>query len=588
MRPMDPRLMRYARSTRGFLILAVVLGALVAVLVIAQARLLSTAIVDVAQGGSPLSAISGTVTALVFVIVARALVTWLGEATAYRTAAKAKAELREQALGHALRLGPLGPASQDPGAVTALVTRGVDALDNYYARYLPQLILAVIVPLSVLITVLGQDILSAVIIAITLPLIPIFMILIGLYTRARVDRQWATLARLSGHFLDLVAGLPTLKVLGRAKAQAQAIQAMGERYRSTTMGVLRITFLSSLALELLASLSVALVAVTVGVRLAEGGMTFSAALFILILVPEAYLPLRLVGQHFHAAAEGLGAAERVFAILETPVPTSGTRTDIPRRPTIELRAVSVTYPDRSRPALYATTATLPSGSLVALIGPSGGGKSTLVSTLLGFVPPTTGDVVIRDNTTEIDLADIDIARWRERIGWVPQSPRLVSPGCADVTVAEAVRLGNPKASDAELTAALTAAGVLSEIEQLPDGLDTVVGEEGQGLSAGQYRRVAVARALVRNPEILLLDEPTAALDGASESSVVDALVAARDSGMTVVVVAHRPAIVELADVVVHVSAPLTSVTSGLPDGELAAAEAQALAATRTALTGSDF
>ena len=312
MRPVDPRLLRYARSTRGFLVLAVILGAAIAALVIVQARLLSTAIVDVAQGRATLATISGVLAALAAVFVARALVSWLAESAAYRTSAKAKAELRAEAMDHVLRLGPLGPAGQDPGAVAALITRGVDALDAYFARYLPQLVLAVIVPLAVLATVLGQDLLSAIIIAVTLPLIPVFMILIGLYTRSRVDQQWETLSRLSGHFLDLVSGLPTLKVFGRAKRQAEAIRAMGERYRSTTMGVLRITFLSSFALELLASLSVALVAVTVGVRLAEGQVSFSVALFVLILAPEAYLPIRLVGQHFHAAAEGLGAAEEVF------------------------------------------------------------------------------------------------------------------------------------------------------------------------------------------------------------------------------------------------------------------------------------
>ena len=555
MRPVDPRLLRYARSTRGFLVLAVVLGAVVAALVIAQARLLATAIVEVAQGRATLTTASGVLVALAAVFLARALVSWIAEAAAYRTSAKAKAELRAEAMAHVLRLGPLGPAGRDPGAVAALVTRGVDALDAYFARYLPQLVLAVIVPLAVLATILGQDIPSAVIIAVTLPIIPVFMILIGLYTRTRVDRQWETLSRLSGHFLDLVAGLPTLKVFGRAKRQAEAIRTMGERYRSTTMGVLRITFLSSFALELLASLSVALVAVTMGVRLVEGQVTFSIALFVLILAPEAYLPIRLVGQHFHAAAEGLGAAEEVFALLEQEVPSGGAEVP-PPRPAIHLDAVSVTYPGRVDPALEPTSADLPSGALVALVGASGGGKSTLLAVLLGFISPTTGRVRL----DHLDLQSVDLAAWRARLGWVPQDPHLIAPG-ERPTIRDAVRLGAPEADDARVERALADAGVLTEVQLMPDGLDTSATE----LSAGQIRRVALARALLPEPEVLLLDEPTASLDGASEAAVVSALVAARDAGRTVIVVAHRPAVVDVADIVVHVgSAPPAGRSQEIP------------------------
>ena len=262
---------------------------------------------------------------------ARAVLAWLAEVAAVRASARAKQELREAAARARPRPRPGRARRQDPGGTAALVTRGIDALDGYYSRYLPQLVLAVIVPVAVLLTVLGQDLLSAVIIAVTLPLIPVFMALIGMYTRAQVDRQWNTLAALSGHFLDLVSGLPTLKVFGQAKSQAGAIRAIGDRYRSTTMGVLRVSFLSSLALELLATLSVALVAVSVGLRLAEGQIVYPVALFVLLLAPEAYLPLRLVGQHFHAAAEGLGAADRLFTILETP-PASGGSAEIQAGP----------------------------------------------------------------------------------------------------------------------------------------------------------------------------------------------------------------------------------------------------------------
>jgi ATP-binding cassette, subfamily C, bacterial CydCD len=576
-KPLDPRLLRYARSTRGFVVLAVGMGIVMAILVIIQARLLATAIVDVAQGRATLATSVPILIALAATIAVRAIVSWIAEAAAYRTSAKAKAELRAAAMDHVLRLGPHGPAGTDPGGVASLLTRGVDALDTYFARYLPQLFLALIVPAAIIATVIGFDLVSAIIIAVTLPIIVVFMILIGLYTRSRVDRQWQTLARLSGHFLDLVAGLPTLKVLGRAKTQAQAIEDIGDRYRSTTMGVLRISFLSSFALELLASLSVALVAVTIGVRLVEGGIAFSTALFVLILAPEAYLPLRMVGQHFHAAAEGLGAADEVFTILEIPLPSQGSESTIPQPLGLRCVDVTVTYPDRDSPALFPTTVDISPGSVTALIGTSGGGKSTFLAALLGFVAPTGGVITVRDaevknqqsfGQPDIDLRLIDPDLWRARVAWVPQSPQLVAPWAGDrPTVLDVVRLGRPDATSDEVRSALAQAGVLAEIEAMPEGMATQITEGGVGLSAGQVRRLALARALLRKADLLLLDEPTAALDGVSEAAVVQAIRAAADSGVAVVVVAHRPALIDIADVIVHVSAPLLQQDLTLNSGE---------------------
>ena len=589
MKPLDPRLLRYARSTRGFVILSVVLGAVMAGLVIISARLLSTAIVDVAEGRADLATTLPVLLGLAGVIALRSVVAWVGEAAAYRTAARAKSELRTAALQHILELGPTGPAGSDPGRVATLVTRGIDALDSYYARYLPQVFLAVIVPIAIIATVIGFDLISALIIAITLPLIVVFMVLIGMYTRARVDRQWRTLSRLSGHFLDLIAGLPTLKVLGRAKRQAQAINDIGDRYRSTTMGVLRISFLSSFALELLASLSVALVAVTIGVRLVEGGIAFSTALFILILAPEAYLPLRMVGQHFHAAAEGLGAADEVFTLLEQPLPSKGDGTEIPPRPAVHCEAVSVTYPGRDRPALQTTSLVIEPGEVTAIVGASGGGKSTLLRLLLGFIPPTAGHVRIIGAGREVELEDLDPAHWRTRVGWVPQEPHLIAPeAAAAVTVLDAVRLGRPDAAIDQVRDALASAGVLAEIEALPQGIRTVVGESGAGLSSGQVRRVALARALIRDVDLLLLDEPTAALDGVSESAVVAALRSAADRGVAVVVVAHRPALIEIADVIVHVDSQGGAATPTPIERELIDAEQAASRGTRGTLTGSGW
>jgi ATP-binding cassette subfamily C protein CydCD len=433
--------------------------------------------------------------------------------------------------------------------------------------------LAVIVPVAVLLTVVGQDLLSTLIIAITIPLIPLFMILIGKYTRGRVGRQWRTLASLSGHFLDLVAGLPTLKIFGRAKAQATAIRAIGDEYRTSTMSVLRLSFLSSLALELLATLSVAVVAVSVGLRLAEGQITYSVALFVLLLAPEAYLPLRMVGQHFHAAAEGLGAAERMLTILETPVAGNGMavanqRVLLARGSTfaaIRIDAAEIQFPSRSALALSATTFEAKAGSVTALVGRSGGGKTTLLNAIIGLIPLSAGSIrAVHSNGIdgiddmqgiEQDVLSMNPDAWRASIGWVPQRAHLIGRDAAThSTVREVVRLGVPDATDEEIWAALGEAGISDEIAALPGELLTPVHADGSGLSVGQLQRLALARALIRRPSILVLDEPTAALDGSSEQAVVRAVRRAADEGAIVIVVAHRPALVAIADHIVRIGA----------------------------------
>ena len=552
MRPLDPRLLRYARSVRGFIVLAIVLGAVTGVLVIMQARLLSSVIVDVTAEGMSWPDVADAVLALALVFAARSGIAWLAEIAAFRSSAKAKQELRSAALEHTLVSGPYGPAGENPAEVATLVTRGIDGLDGYFARYLPQLVLAVIVPVAVLLTVLGQDLLSTLIIALTLPLIPVFMILIGIYTRARVDRQWRTLGVLSGHFLDLVSGLPTLKVFGRAKAQAAAIRAIGDEYRTSTMAVLRISFLSSLALELLASLSVALVAVSVGLRLAEGQIAYSVALFVLVLAPEAYLPLRLVGQHFHAAAEGLGAADRMFALLEAASPVRGGAARIEGLSRIEVDALAVAFPGRTEPALAAATFEARPGTVTAIVGTSGGGKTTLLNALMGFIPPTSGSITaVGSDGTRHDLRQLDLDAWRAGIGWVPQQAALIGAHVdGPVTIGDAVRLGAPDASDDDVWSALEAAGVAAELRGR--GLDAVLQADGSGLSIGQQQRIALARALIRRPSMLLLDEPTAALDGASEAAVVAAVRRAADEGAIVIVVAHRPGLARIADQLLRV------------------------------------
>ncbi len=546
MRPLDPRLLRYARATRRFLVAAVLIGSLTAALTVAQAFLVARIVTSAFQSGATLADVSAWLWWLAAIALARAALAWLAESAGHRAGADATSQLRLEVVGRALRLGPAYLGARGPGQITALVTRGAAALDDYFARYLPQLVLAVVVPLVAGTAILTQDVLSAVVVAVTLPLIPLFMVLIGMYTQARVDRQWSTLGVLSGHFLDVVAGLPTLKVFGRAKAQVATIRRISDQYRSATMGVLRVSFLSSLALELLATLSVAVLAVAIGLRLVEGTMDLTSGLTVLILAPEVYLPLRLVGVHFHSAADGIGAAERMFEVLEAPQAPTGGRTIDASTATIRVRDLGVRFGDRQ--GVQSASFEARPGRVTALVGPSGCGKSTILAALLGLVgPPTasvTGTVEVVDRAgAATPLEDLDMDAWRAQVGWVPQVPTMIAG-----TVADNVRFLRPGWSDHDVTDALRAAGL--DPEELPSGLSTPVAEGGGGVSLGQARRIGVARALLADPAILLLDEPTAALDGTSEAGVAATVAALGRRGRTVLLVTHRDTMVEQADDVV--------------------------------------
>ncbi|MDT9691983.1 thiol reductant ABC exporter subunit CydD [Streptomyces sp. P9(2023)] len=565
MKPIDPRLLRYARATRFFLGAVVVLGLAGAALVVAQAMLIAEVVVGAFQKGLSVSDLTTPLLLLAGVAAGRGLVSWLTELAAHRASAAVKSELRARLLARAATLGPGWLSGQKAGSLAALATRGVDALDDYFSRYLPQLGLAVVVPVAVLARIVTEDWISAAIIVVTLPLIPLFMILIGWYTQARMDRQWKLLSRLSGHFLDVVAGLPTLKVFGRAKAQAESIRTITSEYRRATMKTLRIAFLSSFALELLSTLSVALVAVGIGMRLVHGDLDLYTGLVILVLAPEAYLPIRQVGAQYHAAAEGLAAAEDIFEVLETLAREEGTGA-VPSSNRIELENVTVRHAGRSEASLDAASLVVEPGETVALVGPSGVGKSTLLDVVLGFATPEAGGSV---RVGGAELGSLDLEEWRSRIAWVPQRPYLFAG-----TIAENVRLARPDASDEAVREALRSAGADGFLGSLPAGVDTPLGEDGAGLSAGQRQRLALARAFLADRPLLLLDEPTAALDGETEAGVVDA-VRRLAAGRTVLLVVHRPALLAVADRVVELGRASVPEEAPLPGEPTTVAQATA-------------
>jgi ATP-binding cassette subfamily C protein CydCD len=525
---MHRRLFSLTCETRVSLTLTILSGFSAGLLTIWQAWNLSAVVDGVFLQKLSLEQVTTSLTFILVAISGRAFLTWVNEVAANAVAIKIKTDLRKRLFAHILKLGPAYSRGQRTGELTTAAVEGVEALDAYFSQYLPQLVITALVPISILVFIFPIDLLTGFVFLITAPLIPFFMIMIGKGAEIVTKRQYETLRLLSAHFLDSLQGLTTLKLFGQSKGQAKNIAKISEQYRDTTLSVLRVTFLSALALEMLATISTAIVAVEIGFRLLYKGMDFQPALFLLVLAPEFYMPLRALGARFHAGMNGTTAAKRIYEILDTPIPESKVESKRSKylevRPStfdIRLENLSFTYPNESTPALQNINLKINEGQHIALVGKTGAGKSTLVQLLLGFIQPTEGD--LRPSTFDL----------RPAIAWVPQKPHLFH-----TTIVENIRLGKADATREEVIQAAQAARLHDFIESLPEKYETIVGESGSRLSSGQAQRLALARAFLKDAPILILDEPTSSLDPETESLLEEST---RElmHGRTVITIAHR-------------------------------------------------
>ena len=533
------RLLRAGGAARRALAVTVLLALAYTALVIAQAWLLAGVLARAFMDHATLAELQGAIVALVVVWAARALVAAAFELTGRLGALGVMSELRRRIAEQLLCGRPVTAAGERSGELATAAVQGVDALEGWFARYVPQVVLSAVVPVAIVCFLLVHDPAAAVLLAITVPVLIVFMVLIGLTARHSVRSRWRALALLGAHFADVVRGLPTLRAHVRAGAQAGVIAQISDRYRRATMATLRIAFLSALVLELVAMLGTALVAATVGLQLVAGNLDLHAGLAVLILAPELYAPLRAVGQQFHASADGLGAAERIFAFLDEPATVAVAQAPLPvpdpASGAIELCDVHFGYGDGD--VLAGVSLRIEPGETVAIVGPSGEGKSTLAALLLRLADPSAGTVACGG----VDLARVDPDAWRTRVAWMAQRPLIVAG-----SVAENIALGRPAATRAEIESACAQACATRLVAALPDGLDTRIGDGGRPLSGGEAQRIALARALLRDAPLLLLDEPTAHLDAATAADV-DAAILDAARGRTAVLVVHRPELAAHAD-----------------------------------------
>ncbi|MBW9092444.1 thiol reductant ABC exporter subunit CydD [Microbacterium jejuense] len=546
--PVDPRLLRYASASRGFFVAIAAIALAQTVVIVAFAWLLTRAITS-AIDGMPVAELAPTLGWLAAVVAVRAALLWAREAVAARAAARVQTQLRSALVAAVGALGPEWLAARGSASLAITAGRGLDALEAYFGRYLPQLVQTVVATPLILVVMWWQDWISGLTVLLTLPLIPVFMVLIGLATRSVQQRQWQTLQHLASRFADTVQGLSTLKVFGRQHRAAASVERVTDQYRRETMRVLRVSFLSGFTLEFLASISVAIVAVSIGFRLIDGALTLAVGLFVLLLAPEAYLPLRQVGVQFHAAAEGVAATEDVFAVLDAARASKGSaagsadsHSPVPEpHPAVpELVEGRLVVRDlrvhRGGGMLPPLSFSARPGTVTLLEGPSGAGKSSVFAALRG--------AAAFDGTAELGGADVRALAPSQWLAWAGQQPGLLAG-----TIAGNVTLGDP----APDTAAVSRALDLACAQALDPALE--LGVQGAGLSGGQAQRVAVARAIYRHlrglAPVVALDEPSSALDAQTEARLWRGIRSLADEGATVLLISHRTSARAIADTVVH-------------------------------------
>jgi ATP-binding cassette subfamily C protein CydCD len=531
-KPLDPRLLQYSRSSRGFILLEVFFAITNAGLVIGQSFALASLVVQIFTNHANRSMVSTRLSWILIIFLARGVINYFTEYVAAKSSIRMRNELRTGLLDKLLSGRSRAVFRQGPASVSLVATKGIDSLDSYFSRFLPQLVIAAVIPLIVGVTIAFADLISGFVVLGTVPLIPLFGIMIGRFTGAATQKRWRTLAVLGGYFLDLLSGLPTLKVFERSKKQVEKLRQVGDQYQEETMKVLRISFLSSLALEIIATLSVALIAVSIGLRLVNGSLSLRTGLFVLILSPEVYWPIRQVALYFHAASDGIEAANQIFKILEEPEQNRAIKID--SVDSIQWSALSINYSGREEIQIPSSKICL--GQVNAIVGPSGVGKSSFIAILLGFLTDYQGEINVSSNGKSYLLSELDLDHWRSVISWLPQEVNFPAG-----SVREVLSHATPTATDELLIQTLLRVGL--SLQDLPLALDTQLGTLTETLSVGQKRKIGLARALLKPCQLLVLDEPSASVDDVSEADIANAIAAEVVNGKIVLLVSHREGLV---------------------------------------------